>query len=261
MGQTRIRSASVDRLLGYLLDGVATFPGEDLAGELGAWLSASGRFVAFVDGHRDKIRKKLRVASELGARGDVRAELEAAFLLLSDRRIELAFEGYGSGRRGPDFTVTFRSAHRFNLEVTRPRRRPGEADNGATIANVLLGKLRQFPADAPNALLVATGLAASADDVATAMRALKLRADRREEEFFAPRRLSMSEFQAFYRRLAVIFVASASGPGVCAWSNPEARRRLPDGAAAACVACFADARWSPDPPSEPQGGAQREELR
>jgi hypothetical protein len=239
-------NATVDRLVAYLLDGVAPSAG-DLEGELGEWLSASSRFAAFVEAHRDKIRKKLRVASDQDARGDVRAELETAFLLLADRRIELAFEAYGSGRRGPDFTVTFRAAHRFNLEVTRPRPRIGEADRSTAIANALLGKLRQFPADAPNALLVATGLAASDDEVGATLRTLKIRADRGDETFFAGRGLSLSQFQSAYRRLAVLMVANAQGPGAFAWSNPEARRPLPAGATAVCLACLQNADWAVDP--------------
>lgn len=244
MREVKARSARVDRLVAHILDGVVPLPTDDLEGDLGDWLSASSRFSAFAEAHRDKIRKKLRVASDPGARGDVRAELETAFLLLADRRIELAFEAYGSGRRGPDFTVTFRATHRFNLEVTRPRPRTGEADRGTAIAHALLGKLRQLPAGAPNALFVATGLAASDDEVGATMRALKVRADRRDEQFFAGRGLSTSDFQLFHRRLAVLVVASASGSGAHAWSNPEARRRLPDGAAAACLACLANANWA-----------------
>jgi hypothetical protein len=237
------RRADVERLAAYVFDGAPVAPGEDLAVVFEGWLAGSGRFLAFVDAHRDKIRKKLRTAADADMRDDVRAELETAFLLLGDRRIELAFEAYGRERRGPDFTVTFRAAHRFNLEVTRPRQRNGEAEGAPAIANAVLGKLRQFPVETPNALLVATGLVASADDVAAAMRALKLRADRREEEVFAARGLSATDFQRYYRRLAVVFVAASAGPGVHAWTNPEATRPLPQGATAACIAALSSARW------------------
>lgn len=238
------RGANVARLVAYLLDGVVRLPGEDLERELAGWLAASSRFLAFAEAYRDKIRRKLRGASEPGARGDVRAELETAFLLLADRRIDLAFEAYGSGRGGPDFTVTFRASHRFNLEVTRPRPRDGDTQRATAIVHAVLGKLSQLPADAPNALLVATGLASSGDEVAATMRGLKLRAERRDEQLLASRGLSPGAFQSFYRRLAVLLVASAAGPGAHAWSNPEALRRLPDGAAAACLACLANARWA-----------------
>ncbi|MGH2607776.1 MAG: hypothetical protein ACRDHF_01695 [Tepidiformaceae bacterium] len=240
----KARGARIDRLVAYLLDGLVPLPGEDFDRVLGGWLAASSRFLAFAAVHRDKIRRKLRGASEPGARGDVRAELETAFLLLADRRIDLAFEAYGSGRRGPDFTVTFRAAHRFNVEVTRPRPRNGEAGRTAAIVNAVVGKLSQLPAEAPNALLVATGLALSADEIAVTMRGLKMRADRRDEQLFAGRGLSPDEFQGLYRRLTVVLVANAIGPGAYAWSNPEARRRLPDGAAAACLACLANAQWA-----------------
>lgn len=240
MARTFVRTARVSQVVGYLLDGVTPLPGEDLDADLGAWLGGSSRFLTFAEENRDKIRKKLRVANDPGARGDVRAELEVARLLLADRRITLAFEAYGSGRRGPDFTVTFRTSHRFNLEVTRPRLRESE-ERSEAIGQAVLAKLRQLPADAPNAIFVATGLAEAADELAAAMRALKLRGDRREEDYFARRGLNTAEFQASYRRMAVLFVAKAGG-GVFAWTNPEARRPLPEGAAAACVGCFAEYR-------------------
>ncbi len=240
------RSQKVDRLLAYLCDGVSVLSEKSLEDELGQWLSASDRFLGFADANRDKIRKKLRVSSEPAARSDVRAELLAAFLLLADRRIELSFEAYGRERRGPDFTVTFRASHHFNLEVTRPRLPDVGADRTSIVGNALLGKLRQLPVDSPNALLVATALAASDDEIATTMRALKLRADRHEEEFFARRGLSTAEFQLYYRRLGLLLVGNLVGPGVHTWVNPEARRNLPDGATAACIACLANARWMVD---------------
>src|SRR5688572_21497681 len=109
-----------------------------LADELAAWVSESRRFRAFADAHRDKIRKKLRVAADAEARRDVRAELRVAHLLLADRRIDLAFEAYGATKGGPDFTVSFRGERSFNLEVTRLRGTPSEAAFGGSV----LAKLR-----------------------------------------------------------------------------------------------------------------------
>ena len=113
-----------------------------MARELLEWLAGSPRFRAFAETHRDKIRKKFRGATDAESLRDVRAELQTARLLLADRRIELAYEAYGSGKGGPDFTVTFRGARSFNLEVTqaapsagrgRPRRSPaGQASPAAT---------------------------------------------------------------------------------------------------------------------------------
>lgn len=122
-----------------------------MADELAGWLAASPRFRSFAELHRDKIRKKLRGAADAEARRDVRAELSTARLLLGDRHIQLAFEAYGSGRVGPDFTVSFRGDRGFNLEVTRLRRIPDVASYGGQ----LLAKLRQLPPSVPNAVLLA----------------------------------------------------------------------------------------------------------
>src|SRR5262245_59189362 len=118
--------------------------------EITEWLAGSPRFRAFAHVHRDKIRKKLRSAPDAESLRDVRAELAVAHLLLADRHIELAYEAYGSGKGGPDFTVTYRAAQTFTLEVTRLRRPPETGFGGP-----LLAKLRQFPPSVANVLLVA----------------------------------------------------------------------------------------------------------
>lgn len=239
-----MHSASVDRLLSYLFDGAIPGAADEL-GDLAEWLSASARFVSFAEAHRDKIRKKLRGASDSHARGDVRAELEVAFWLLADRRLELAFEAYGAGRRGPDFTVTFRAIHRFNLEVTRPRLDDGDRpdrDRADGVAIALLGKLRQLPADAPNAVLVTIDRPPpSQDELAAAIRSLRRRADRRDDSFFRGHGfVDARHFHHHYRRLGALFVASRGGAGARAWSNAEARHQLPDGALTTCLGCLAD---------------------
>ena len=72
-----------------------------MAEELAGWLAGSARFREYAEVHRDKIRKKVRSAADTEALRDVRAELQGARLLLTDPRIELAFEAYGAGKRGP----------------------------------------------------------------------------------------------------------------------------------------------------------------
>jgi hypothetical protein len=105
---------AAEQLAGYLLDrGLQDAISEELTG----WLAGSARFRSFAEVHRDKIRKKLRTAADAEALRDVRAELQAARLLLVDPRIELAFEAYGSGKVGPDLTVIYRGRRSFNLEV------------------------------------------------------------------------------------------------------------------------------------------------
>jgi hypothetical protein len=210
-----------------------------MAHELQSWLTESPRFRTFAEAHRDKIRKKLRGAASPDALQDVRAELRTARLLLADRRIELAFEAYGSGRTGPDFTVTFRSARSFNLEVTRPHRVPDAGGLGAS----LLAKLRQLPPSAPNAILFAiNGDTAEALDIDAATRALRSRADAKDEAFFIARGIDGTRaFYERYLRLSAVFVATEGASGdarATLWFNRSARIAMPEPAARACLRCL-----------------------
>ncbi len=204
--------------------------------EIATWLADSRRFRAFAEAHRDKIRKKLRGATDDDARRDVRAELAVAHRLLADRRVDLAFEAYGSGKPGPDFTVTYRERRSFNLEVTRPHRPP----DAASYAGPLLAKLRQLPPSAPNAVLLAIeGVSAEAFDVAAATRALRARADAKDEDFFTHRGLAGTRgFYERYLRLGAVLVwcedayrrgtSGAVDQSIGAHCRPRSRRpRLP----------------------------------
>jgi len=210
-----------------------------MAVELAGWLAGSARFRAFADAHRDKIRKKLRGAADAEARRDVRAELRAAHLLLADRRIELAFEAYGSGKVGPDFTVTFRGGRRLNLEVTRLRRAPDAAGSGGQ----LLSKLRQLPPSVPNVVVVAIeGDSAEALDVAGATRVLRAQADAKDEAFFISRGFEGTRgFYERYLRLGAVLVWCETAIGdarALLWTNRSARIALPERAARACLLCL-----------------------
>lgn len=227
---------AAERLAGQLFD-----RGRDgtLAEELVGWLAGSPRFRTFAEAHRDKIRKKLRTAADAEALRDVRAELQAAHLLLMDERIELAFEAYGVGKGGPDFTVSFRAGRSFNLEVTRLRRVPDATGFGAP----LLAKLRQLPPSVPNIVLVAIeGDTAAAVDVAAATQELRSRADARDEKFFARRGLDGTRgFYERYLRLGAVIVwcETAAGEARAAlWMNPSARIALPERSARVCVGCL-----------------------
>lgn len=227
---------AVERLAHHLFDGITTEP---LADEVAGWLAGSNRFRAFVEANRDKIRKKLRGAADMEARRDVRAELRVAHLLLADRRIELVFEAYGSTKRGPDFSVTFRGERSFNLEVTRPRRSPGAAGFGGP----LLAKIRQLPPSVPNAVLLAVENGeAKALDVAAAARSLRDRADARDETYFATRGFKGThEFYERYLRLGGVLVWSEGAVGdarAATWDNRSARIALPERAVRACVLCL-----------------------
>ena len=233
----RAPGSTVERLARDLTDAT----GWDAAGEeLSAWLAGSPRFRVFVEAHRDKIRKKLRGAAEAEALRDVQAELRVALLLLADRRIDLGYEAYGSGRVGPDFTVTFRATQRFNLEVTRPRRLRGAGDFGAVMA-----KLRQLPPSAPNAVLLAIdGESASALDVAAASRALRSRSDTEDAPFLAAYGFEgRREFYDRYLRLGGVFVwcdGTLGDERGALWINRSARIPLPPSAARACLRCLQD---------------------
>jgi hypothetical protein len=214
-------------------------PDDAFAKELLAWLARSTRFRTFAEGHRDKIRKKLRTAADDESLLDVRAELRAAHLLLADRRIDLAYEAYGSGNAGPDFTLTFREARACNVEVTRSRRVP---DSDA-LAGVVLAKLRQLPPSVPNLLLIAVaGERADLLDVAAAVRAVRARADAKDEDVFARRGFDGTRgfFDRFLRLGGVLtWCEAASGDARAAlWTNGSARIAVADQVARAVLACL-----------------------
>lgn len=219
---------SVERLAHYLFDGGTN---DILAEELMGWLAASTRFRAFAEAHRDKIRKKLRGAPDGETRRDVRAELAVAQALLADRRLELTFEAYGSRNGGPDFTVAFRGKRAFNLEVTRPR---------GAVDGPLLAKLRQLPPSAPNVVVLALdGGSADEFDVAAVTRALRARADRKDDAWFSGRGFDGTRgFYHRYLRLGAVLVWSESADAdarAALWTNPSARIALPERVARACL--------------------------
>lgn len=227
---------SVERLAAALLppDG-----GGRLRAELLDWLATSARFRSFAEANQAKIRKKLRGARDDDALRDVRAELRAAHLLLADKRIELAFEAYGSGNAGPDFTVTYRGTRTYNVEVTRLRRLPEPAGAAAPI----VAKLRQLPPSVANALVIAIDAdEADGDDLSAATRSLRARADAKDEVLFERAGLGGSRgFYDRYLRLGAVIAwcEGAEGDGRAAlWTNRSARIALPDRAALACVTCL-----------------------
>jgi hypothetical protein len=238
MSDTPPVGTRIERLVDHLFDRAHE---AESAAEVTAWLASSGRFRAFAEAHRDKIRKKLRTATDAEARRDVRAELRVAQLLLADRRIELTFEGYGSGRGGPDFTVAFRGHRSFDLEVTRMRRDPTEA---TTDGGPLLAKLRQLAPGVPNVLLVAIeGERADAFDIPEAVRGLRARADAKEEAFFTRR--GFEGTRGFYERFlrlgaAIAWCEALAGGagGTALWMNPSARTPPAERAIRAAVECL-----------------------
>src|ERR1051326_609725 len=196
-------SKRTDQLVRYVAE--TTRP--SFRSELARWATDRPRFAAFLDTNQDKVRKKLRGASNEEARLDVRAELHVAYLVLEDRRFELGFEAYGSGQPGPDLTVTYRANQRFNLEVTRLR---GDAE-AVKVGDVIVAKVRQLTADLPNLLVVTgRGLVATADDLAATLKRLKARVDGRDDDFYTRRGYrDTRDFFGRYQRLAGAFVRDA----------------------------------------------------
>jgi hypothetical protein len=234
VSRAREPGAAIARLVEHLVDGDGT-----LEASLTAWLADSSAFRAFAEAHRDKIRKKLRTAADADARRDVMAELRVAHLLLRERRLTLAFEAYGAGRGGPDFTADFRGERSFNVEVTRLRRPP----TAANPVGPLLAKLRQLPPSVPNVLVIAMeGARASAHDTEAAVRAVRARADAKDEDFFTARGLAGTRgFYDRFLRLGAVIAWCEDGAGderASAWTNASARIPVPPRALRACVACL-----------------------
>jgi hypothetical protein len=208
-----------------------------------AWLTASPAFKDFAEAHRDKIRKKVRGVRDDDTRRDLQAELAVAYWLLLERRFALEYELYGADKaRGPDFTVTFRTRIRFNVEVTRLRSAPagdvpGSAADLNKVLNTLCAKLGQMPPSIINILaLVADSGAYDAETVAAAIHLLGDRATHRDDAFFARRGFSSArEFQRQYARVsAVLFRPIDLSPPAPAtlWPNLQARHPLPTDIAA-----------------------------
>jgi hypothetical protein len=236
VGDTASPGPSVERLGLELTD---RGPQDPLTIELIGWLAGSSRFRAFAGTYRDKIHKKLRNAADAEAARDVRAELQVVRLLLADRRFEVAFEAYGSGKVGPDLTVSFRSTRMFDVEVTRLRHVPDVASTGT----VVMAKLRQLTPSTPNVVVLAVdGDTATAVDVAAATRALRARADAKDEAFFTARGHDGSRgFYERYLRLGVVVVWCEGAVGdarATLWTNRSARIALPDQAARASLVCM-----------------------
>ncbi|HEX6607616.1 MAG TPA: hypothetical protein VF276_11945 [Chloroflexia bacterium] len=225
----------VNELVSYVFSG-STY---SFAGPFTRWLEASPPFRAFVEVHRDKIRKKVRNIRDDDTQRDVVAELAVARWLAGERRFAVAYEVYIAGKqRGPDFSVTFRTRIPFNVEVTRLR--PGGTGSAGEdtaprtkIANTICAKLAQFPSSVINVLVLVTdGAAYGADDLAGAPGVLAERALRKDDAFFQRRGLlGTRNFHHHYQRLSAILLRRLTETGalepVALWANPQARHPLP----------------------------------
>lgn len=201
-----------------------------LYSEFEGWVRASRRFKAFATAYRGKIRTKLKSARDDASMKDLRAELEAAALLLrEDRFTALEYEKYAAlKQRGPDFTVTYKTHTPFNVEVRRIR--SGEWDENDLEARivklmaVLCDKVGQMPPSIVNLLWLTTDREMTEADLKRAMLTLRQLAERKVEEFFTRRGFANAvDFLKQYRLVSGIVLRPAGETVI--WLNPLAMRK------------------------------------
>jgi hypothetical protein len=205
-----------------------------LAVQFAQWVQASPRFRAFAETYRDKIRKKVRGITEAEGYRDLEAELATAYFLVQERRFLVEYEKYGTGKqRGPDFSVTYKTHIRFDVEVTRLRAgQAGAAREPGKLANTLCVKVVQLPPSIINILVLAADVAPySGDELVSGLRSavtlLQERAERKDDEFFTRRGfLGARDFLRHYSRLSAIRLTTPDAPPVL-WLQPQARHSLP----------------------------------
>jgi hypothetical protein len=213
--------------------------GSHAAARMSEWIVESSRYAAFVTKNKDKIRKKLRVTGEKDAAADLLHELQVPYWLLQDKRFDVEYEPYMSGKgRGPDYAVTFRSNFVFNMEITHVRglaRSAAPASNEPTIyfrlIDVLCGKLAQMRPNMANLLVVVT----PADllepvELNAHIAWIKEKAEAKDTQFYSRQGFeSASEFFKLFERLsAVMFYKSGEEQRPILWRNPQARVKLPE---------------------------------
>lgn len=208
------------------------------------WLVTSRRFRTFADQYQTKIRAKLRGASDEEALHDLLFELEIAHWLLQEKRFHLAYEPptLHTGPR-PDFTVTLTTKWQFHVEVTRihttlteerSQEEPLLTAYQRKLLMVILGKLSQIKASAPNLLLI--GLASdlrmerNMDDL---IKQMKQRIERNDGALLPRSRLQTTAafFKQYYALSGILFyglpqsVVPTDTPLVL-WLNKEAKYPL-----------------------------------
>jgi hypothetical protein len=213
-------------LINYLFDNSSNF----LAKELLEWIEGSPRFAAFAETYRDKIRKKIRVAKDSEGLLDLRGELEVAYRLLGDKRLEVEYEPYASGKgRGADFAVNYRTNLKFNVEIARMHANELEfADtrrNEERVLRIVLEKLGQMQTNIPNLLMIHVHEKVAKEiELGKLMQGIKNKADRGGESFYAHSRYSKAaEFYKDFLRLSAILLWELRAQ---AWVNKQAKVAL-----------------------------------
>jgi hypothetical protein len=217
-------------LAAYLFDGQP----HPLAGVVAQWILASPRFAYFLETYRDKVRKKIRLARQPESALDLGFELEVAYRLLEDRRLELVYEPYASTKkRGPDYALTYRSNLVFNVEAARIRGgKDGSGERSLEwkeerIVHILLDKLGQMQAGMPNLLVIHPGPADSQlPELQQLMQSVKTRSEKKDPSFYSGSRYDSTT--SFYRDFLHLSAILLWTPGGSAWTNRQARHPLPE---------------------------------
>jgi hypothetical protein len=205
-----------------------------LSGVLMQWMEVSPRFTVFVENYRDKIRKKIRLARGSESVLDLWGELQAAYCLLNDRRLDVAYEPYASAkRRAPDFAITYRANLVFNIEVARIRFGENPIDESdrlhaeERIRHILLDKLEQLQPGMANLLVINIHQELMRSiDLGKLMGGVKTRVEGKDPYFFAASRYtSPASFYKDFLHLSAIFLW---GSGVQPWVNKQAQPGLAD---------------------------------
>jgi hypothetical protein len=188
-----------------------------LAVQFERWLQESPRFRLFAETYRDKIRKKVRGVTEPEGYRDLQSELAIAYFLAGERKFEVEYERYGIGRgRGPDFSVTYKTHTRFDVEVTRLRGGDGGAPEPGKLAGTLCAKLLQMPPSMINVLALDVPDASyTEEDLAGGLRILMERAEHKDDEYFTRRGyLGTRDFFKYYSRLSAVRLVTPAGPPI-----------------------------------------------
>lgn len=223
------RAAPPTRLDALILDlcGTGDAP---LATPLRAWCLQSRPLTAFLDAHRSKVRRKVRLATTPDSQGDLLAELFIAALLLGRPAFGVHYEPRRTaGQRSPDLEALYRAHTRMPVEVTRLHApAPDAASADLRLARVLSGKVNQFPAGEHNLLAVVVPPGPPPDGlIAGAVRLL----ERAPGSQAALRPEAVRAYHSGRARLSAVAVVTVTADWTFSesalWLNPLARHPLP----------------------------------
>jgi hypothetical protein len=224
---------TIQELLTYIFQGQTNF----ISIQFEKWVKSSRRFRAFAETYRDKIRKKLRTVENDDALKSLYVELEIAYRLLGDQRIEIEYEKYGLGKqRAPDFTIQYRVNIVFNLEITRLRFGESSATKdqhflARKLTDALLDKVGQMLPNLINVLLIDSDYPTSMDTIAKGMASLRHQAEMKQNDFFVGRGYqdALTFLKQFQQLSALCYRTdhpSAASP-LLFWRNSLARHPVP----------------------------------